>query len=74
MEARNLGSIYEKFDKIDFYSIINFFKNYAGKRYIQPDKAGNEKSIMETFKKEGQSACNEFKKFCNYVKNGLQEY
>lgn len=71
MEARNLGSYFDKFDNIDFNAIVSFFKNYAGKHYIKPEKAGNEKEIMENFRKEGKSACNEFTKFCNYVRSGL---
>lgn len=67
LEARKLGKGDKEYDAIDFERIVAFLRNYAGKHYVNPDKAGSDKEVMEAFKEEGRKAREEYTKFCAHV-------
>jgi len=73
LEARKLGKGDKEYDAIDFERIEAFFKDYAGKHYVNPDNAGPNKEEMEAFKEEGGKARKEFTKFCSHVVSAFPE-
>lgn len=53
---------------------LEYFLNYHGQKYIAPAKAGEEKDIMETFKKDGQTARQAFTELAQSVDQSLQDF
>ena len=67
LAARKLGKGDKEYDTIDFERIVAFLRDYAGKHYFNPDKAGPDREAMEAFKEEGGKAREEYTKFCAHV-------
>ena len=51
----------------DFEKITSYLRDYSGKKYKDPKKAGNRMNEMEKFKEAGKEAREEFIAFANYI-------
>lgn len=51
----------------DFEKISSYLRDYSGKKYEDPKKAGNQMNEMEKFKEAGKEAREEFIAFANYI-------
>ncbi len=55
----------------DFERITSYLRNYSGKKYEDPKKAGNRMNEMEKFKEAGKKAREEFIAYANYIAESL---
>lgn len=51
----------------DFERITSYLRDYSGKKYEDPKKAGNRMNEMEKFKEAGKKAREEFIAYANYI-------
>ena len=55
----------------DFERITSYLRDYSGKKYEDPKKAGNRMNEMEKFKEAGKKAREEFIAYANYIAESL---
>ena len=55
----------------DFERITSYLRDYSGKKYEDPKKAGNRMNEMEKFKEAGKKARKEFIAYANYIAESL---
>ena len=55
----------------DFERITSYLRDYSGKKYEDPKKAGNQMNEMEKFKEAGKKAREEFIAYANYIAESL---
>lgn len=55
----------------DFERITSYLRDYSGKKYEDPKKAGNRMNEMEKFKEAGKKASEEFIAYANYIAESL---
>lgn len=55
----------------DFERITSYLRDYSGKKYEDPKKAGNRMNEMEKFKEAGKKAREEFIAYANYIAKSL---
>ena len=55
----------------DFERITSYLRDYSGKKYEDPKKAGNRMNEIEKFKEAGKKAREEFIAYANYIAESL---
>ena len=55
----------------EFEKITSYLRDYSGKKYEDPKKAGNRMNEMEKFKEAGKKAREEFIAYANYIAESL---